>query len=85
VKRSGVTVEFMSSDGTEVRLEDRFVDVILPVHVFHEVENRIMVLGEFSRILRLSGRLIIVENTHGGLFSERFGPPIIDKMDVIAR
>lgn len=82
-KRSGVTVEFMRSDGTEVRLKDRCVDVILLVHVFHEVENRIMVLGEFSRILRLSGRLIIVENTHGGLFSGRFGPPIIDKMDVI--
>jgi SAM-dependent methyltransferase len=82
-KRSCVTVEFVRSDGTEVRLEDRSVDVILLVHVFHEVENRIMVLGEFSRILRLSGRLIIVENTHGGLFSGRFGPPIIDKMDVI--
>lgn len=83
VKRSCVTAEFMRSNGTEVRLEDRSVDVILLVHVFHEVEDRIMVLGEFSRILRLSGRLIIVENTHGGLLSGRFGPPIIDKTDVI--
>jgi len=83
-KRSGVTVEFMKSDGTEVRLGDESVDLVLLNHVYHEIENRPRVLAEFLRIMRPSGRLAIVERTRGvKMLSGIFGPPIIDETEVI--
>jgi len=82
-KSSGVMVEFMKSDGTEIRLGDESVDLILLNHVFHEVENRPIVLSEFMRIMRPAGRLVVVERTHGrSMFSGKLGPPIIDELEV---
>jgi len=83
-KKSGVTVEFLRSDGTEVKLEDESVDVILLAHVFHEIDHKPRVLSEFRRIMRPSGRLMIVERTRGSrLLSGRLGPPVIDQTEVV--
>lgn len=80
----GVSVEFVKSDGKETRLGDESVDIILLSHVFHEVDDRPRVLSEFLRIMRPSGRLVVVERTRrGSIFSQIFGPPIIDEMEVI--
>lgn len=82
--KSKVTVEFVRSDGTEIRLADESVDIILLYHVFHEVEERSKVLREFLRIMRPSGRLAIVERTRGhGVLSARLGPPIVNEDEVI--
>jgi len=82
-KKSGAVVEFLRSDGAEIKLEDESVDVILLNHVFHEIDDRRRVLAEFRRIMRPSGRLIIVERTRGSrLLAGRFGPPIIDETEV---
>lgn len=81
-KKKHVTVELLQSDGTEIKLADESVDLILLNHVFHEVENKPKVLGEFRRILKLSGRLAIVERTHGtSNFWEIAGPPVIDEKE----
>jgi len=82
-KKSGVTVEFIRSDGSEIRLRDDSVDLVLLYHVFHEVEDKPKVLSEFLRITRPAGRLVVVEKTRGGsIFSGRLGPPIIDETEV---
>ena len=82
-KKDAVKVEMLQSDGTSIDLEDDSIDLILTVHVFHEIEKRTEVLSEFSRILRGSGRLVIVERTkEGGFLSRKVGPPVIDQVRV---
>jgi ubiquinone/menaquinone biosynthesis C-methylase UbiE len=81
-RKNGVTVELLTTDGTEIRLGDESVDLILLNHVFHEVIDRRKVLSEFLRILKRSGRLTVVERTRGGLFSGKLGPPVIDQTEV---
>lgn len=82
-QKNGVTVEFVRSDGSEIKVEDRSVDLILLVHVYHEIEAKEKTLREFSRILRELGRLAIVERVRGGNeFSRRFGPPIMTEEQV---
>ena len=82
-KKSGVTVQSLTSSGTEIKLGDNSVDMVFLNHVFHEIEDRSIVLGEFLRIMRPSGRLVIVERTRGSrLFAGKLGPPIIDQTAV---
>ncbi len=82
-EKNHVAVELLKSDGTEINLADGSVDLILLVHVFHEVEQKPRVLKEFLRILRPAGRLVIVEKTSGGALSGMFGPPVIQQDEVI--
>ena len=83
-KRNGVMVELMQSNGTEIKLPDVGVDLILLAHVFHDVEHKPRVLSEFLRILKPSGRLVVVEKTRGGgILTGKLGPPIIDEAEVI--
>ena len=81
-KKAKVSVELLQSDGTGLKLEDRNVDLILLNHVFHEVENKVATLHEFSRILKPSGRVAIVERTSGDGLLSKFGPPVIDEEEV---
>ena len=81
-KKNGVIVELLRSDGTDLELADQSVDLIFLNHVFHEITNRSKVLGEFLRILKRNGRLVVVERTRGGLLAGKFGPPIIDATEV---
>jgi len=63
-----VKIDLARNDGTAIGLEDGVVDIILLVHAFHEIEAKSRVIREFSRILRDSGRLVIVERAkRGGL------------------
>lgn len=83
-RKSGATVEFLRSDGTEIRLEDGTADVVFLNHVFHEIDRRQRGLSEFLRIMKPSGRLVIVERTRGSkLLGGKLGPPIIDQREVI--
>ncbi len=83
-KKEGVTIEFLQSDGTEIRLENSVADLILLNHVFHEIENKPTVLGEFRRILKSSGRVAIVERTHKTRIPWRnIGPPVIDEKEIV--
>jgi len=84
VRKNELTAEFLESDGTEIKLENESIDVILLVHVFHEVNDKPRVLREFFRILKQSGRLVIVEKTRGAKrFSGVLGPPVVDQTEVI--
>jgi ubiquinone/menaquinone biosynthesis C-methylase UbiE len=81
-RKNGVTVDLLTTDGTEIKLADESVDLIFLNHVLHEVVNRQKVLSEFMRILKSSGRLTVVERTRSGIFSGKLGPPIIDQEEV---
>jgi len=78
-KKDGVRVELIQSDGISIDLQDESVNLIMMVHVFHEIGDKEKVLREFSRLLKPSGRLAIVERTRAdGLLSRRFGPPVME-------
>ena len=84
-KKNGVRVELKQSDGIAIDLDAESVDLILMVHVFHEIEDKEKVLHEFSRLLKASGRLTIVERTRAdGFLSRKFGPPVMDHRDVVS-
>ena len=83
-KEKGVSVELLQSDGTGIRLEDGSVDLIFLNHVFHEVDDKPRVLGEFRRILKPLGRLAIVERTREpGRLLGNMGPPVVDEKRLI--
>jgi ubiquinone/menaquinone biosynthesis C-methylase UbiE len=83
-KRDGVKVELIQSDGISINLQDESVNLIIMVHVLHEIADKENVLREFSRLLKPSGRLVIVERTRAdGLLSRRFGPPVIERVDIV--
>jgi len=83
-KKKGVSVELLQSDGTGIRLEDSSVDLIFLNHVFHEVDDKPRVLGEFHRILKPLGRLAIVERTREpGRLLSNMGPPMVDEKRLI--
>jgi SAM-dependent methyltransferase len=82
-KKNHVTVEALVSNGTAIKLDDGIVDLVFLSHVFHEVANRPKVLSEFLRIMKRSGRLVILEKTRGGPLAWASGPPIIDQNELI--
>jgi ubiquinone/menaquinone biosynthesis C-methylase UbiE len=83
-KKKGVSVELLQNDGTGIRLEDGSVDLIFLNHVFHEVDDKPRVLGEFRRILKPLGRLAIVERTRdSGRLMGNMGPPVVDEKRLI--
>jgi len=68
VAKAGIkNVEFLQSNGTSIQLADSSVDLALLVTVFHEVGETKVVLGEFHRILKPNGRLVIVEVVKKGI------------------
>jgi ubiquinone/menaquinone biosynthesis C-methylase UbiE len=81
-KKHNVTIDLIKSDGTSINLEDGIVDLILLVHVFHEIEEKGKVLSEFRRVLKGSGRMVIVERTRGGAISRKIGPPVMDEQRI---
>ena len=83
-RKNGVTVELLRSDGTQIDLPDGTVDVIVLIHVFHEIEDRAKALLEFVRLLKHSGRVLIVEKTHGGLLASRVGPPVVNSSEILS-
>ena len=58
----------MQSNGTIVLLDEKSVDLILLVTVYHEVGESEAVLKEFDRILKPEGKLVIVEVIKRGIF-----------------
>ncbi len=68
-KKAGANnIQFLQSDGTIVLLDEKSVDLILLVTVYHEVGESEAVLKEFGRILKPEGKLVIVEVIKRGIF-----------------
>jgi ubiquinone/menaquinone biosynthesis C-methylase UbiE len=58
----------LQSDGKNIKVEDGSLDLILLVTVYHEVGESRTVLAEFRRILKPTGKLVIVEVVKKGIF-----------------
>lgn len=83
-KKEGVSIELLQSNGTDIRLEDNSADLIFLNHVFHELDDKPTVLGEFHRILKPSGRLAIVERTRDSWrLLSNLRPPVVDEKKLI--
>ena len=75
-EKAGVkNIQFLQSNGTNIQLENSSVDLILLVTVYHEVGESQAVLAEFSRILKATGKLVIVEVIKKGILP---GAPVQD-------
>ncbi len=84
-KKKGVSIELLQNNGTGIRLEDNSADLIFLNHVFHEVDDKPTVLGEFHRILKPAGRLAIVERTHDSWrLLNNLRPPVVDEKKLIS-
>jgi len=83
-KKAKVKVELLQNDGTNIRLPNNSVNLIVLVHVFHEINDKSTTLKEFRRILKPGGRLVIVEKTRADrIFPMAFGPPTVDEKKVV--
>ena len=61
-------IQFLQSDGKKLQLDDGSADTILLVTDYHEISENEVVLKEFGRILKPSGKLAIVEVVKKGIF-----------------
>lgn len=85
-------VVFLDFDEKKIKLEDFSVDVITAFWVFQEIlnDNAIeLFLGEFDRILKANGIIIVIENQYSDIRkfmeSTRYGNMLIDSKGSILR
>lgn len=82
--KAGVTIEFLQSDGESLHLPPESVDLVLLVHVYHEIPDKEKVMLEFRRILRMGGRIVIQERTRKrGLSKILPGPPVMEVTNIV--
>lgn len=76
VERRVDNITLVRGDVTKIPTADSSVDQILAAFIYHEVESQKQLIGECARILRVGGRLDIVD------FQKRetsFGPPVSER------
>lgn len=82
--KAGVTIQFLESNGVSIELPSDSVDLILLVHVYHEIPDKEKALVEFRRILKNSGRVVIQERTRkSGLSRILPAPPVVDVNKIV--
>ncbi len=82
--KAGVIIEFLESNGESMELPSDSVDLILLVHVYHEIPDKEKALVEFRRILKSGGRVIIQERTRkSGLSRILPAPPVMDVNKIV--
>ena len=82
--KAGVTVNFLESNGERIEIPSDSVDLILLVHVYHELRDKEKTLVEFRRILKSGGRVVIQERTRKSGFSRILpAPPVMDVSEIV--
>ncbi len=82
--KAGVTIDFLRSNGEKIELPSDSVDLILLVHVYHEIPEKEKALIEFRRILRSGGRVVIQERTLKSRLGRILpGPPVMDVNKIV--
>ncbi len=82
--KAGVTIDFIETNGERIELPSDSVDLILLVHVYHEIPDKEKALAEFRRILRSGGRVVIQERTLKGRLGQILpGPPVVDANTIV--
>jgi ubiquinone/menaquinone biosynthesis C-methylase UbiE len=78
IKKEKITnIEAILSEEASIPLPDNSVDVLLMANVFHELEDRSLILKEGKRILSENGILVIVDWKK---MEMDFGPPVEERL-----
>ena len=67
--RQGLTVEFQTTTGSQLRLPDRSIDLVFCHQTFHHVVDQEDTLREIYRVLKPGGVLLFAESTRKFIFS----------------
>ncbi|HEX7575133.1 MAG TPA: class I SAM-dependent methyltransferase [Candidatus Methanoperedens sp.] len=79
IKKEKITnIEVILSGESSIPLSDKSVDILLMANVFHELEDRLSLLKEAKRVLKMNGRLMIIDWKK---MEMDFGPPLKDRLD----
>jgi ubiquinone/menaquinone biosynthesis C-methylase UbiE len=73
-------IELMKGEATSTSLPDACCDVVFISAVWHEIDEAGPVLGEFARILKPSGRLVLIDWGPDGIRPP--GPPLEHRVAV---
>jgi ubiquinone/menaquinone biosynthesis C-methylase UbiE len=79
IKKEKITnIEVILSGESSIPLSDKSVDILLMANVFHELEDKLSLLKEVKRVLKMNGRLIIIDWKK---MEMDFGPPFKERLD----
>jgi ubiquinone/menaquinone biosynthesis C-methylase UbiE len=79
IKKEKITnIEALLSGESSIPLLDKSVDILLTANVFHELEDRSALLREVKRVLKMNGRLMIIDWKK---MEMDFGPPLQERLD----
>jgi len=79
IKKEKITnIEVILSGESSIPLSDKSVDILLMANVFHELEDRFTLLKEVNRVLKMNGRLMIIDWKK---MEMDFGPPLQERLD----
>ncbi|MFZ3382650.1 MAG: class I SAM-dependent methyltransferase [Candidatus Methanoperedens sp.] len=78
-KKEKITnIEILLSEESSIPLPGNYVDVLLIVNVFHELQDKLSILKEVKRVLTKKGRLIIIDWKKIEMDA---GPPLEERLD----
>lgn len=79
IKKEKITnIEVILSGETSIPLSDKSVDILLMANVFHELEDRSSLIKEVKRVLKMNGRLMILDWKK---MEMDIGPPLQERLD----
>jgi len=79
IKKEKITnIEVILSGESSIPLSDKSVDILLMANVFHELEDRFALLEEVKRVLKMNGRMVIIDWKK---MEMDFGPPLEERLD----
>ncbi|MCZ7400644.1 MAG: class I SAM-dependent methyltransferase [Candidatus Methanoperedens sp.] len=79
IKKEKITnIEVILSGESSIPLSDKSVDTLLMANVFHELEDKLSLLKEVNRVLKVNGRLMIIDWKK---MEMDFGPPLQERLD----
>jgi ubiquinone/menaquinone biosynthesis C-methylase UbiE len=79
IKKQKITnIDVFLSGESSIPLSDKSVDLLFMANVFHELEDRLSLLKEVNRVLKMNGRLIIIDWKK---IEMDFGPPVQERLD----
>ncbi len=62
IKKEKITnIEVILSGESSIPISDKSVDILLMANVFHELEDKFSLLKEVKRVLKMNGRLMIID------------------------
>jgi ubiquinone/menaquinone biosynthesis C-methylase UbiE len=79
IKKEKITnIEVILSGESSIPLSDKSVDILLMANVFHELEDKLSLLKEVKRVLKMNGRLMIIDWKK---MEMDIGPPLQERLD----